>query len=109
LQAGVPGVVGGLWPVDDPTTALLMARFYHHHLKGDLNPASALALTQQWLRNLSLAEVLAQLEKIRKNLADQKDVRKFIVEDYGNKLRSRNQDKPFAHPYYWAAFTMNGI
>ena len=32
LQAGVPGVVSTLWLVDDISTALLLARFYRHHL-----------------------------------------------------------------------------
>ncbi len=58
LQAGVPGVVGALWPVADESTPLLMGRFYQYHLRGDADggdapmpPAQALRRAQQWLRD----------------------------------------------------------
>ena len=35
MQAGIPGVIGTLWPVNDLSTALLMIRFYQYHLQGD--------------------------------------------------------------------------
>lgn len=59
LQAGISGVVGTLWPVEDHKTALLMVRFYELHLAGDKNtgegpmqPARALCEAQRWLRRL---------------------------------------------------------
>ena len=42
IQAGVPGVVSTLWPVNDISTAILMSRFYVEHLGNGLDPASAL-------------------------------------------------------------------
>ena len=39
LQAGVPGVVGSFWPVEDLSTSLLMNKFYELHL-GDSSDTS---------------------------------------------------------------------
>lgn len=109
LRTGVPGVIGSLWSVDDPTTWLLMARFYYYHLKKDMEPAAALSLAQQWLRELPLDETLSQLEKMREALAQKKDPRQFEIEEYEYELEEQKLDRPFVHPYHWAAFTMNGL
>lgn len=65
LQAGVPGVVGTLWSVDDHKTALLMVRFYELHLTGDkstgegpMSPARALCEAQRWLRRVDARGLL---------------------------------------------------
>jgi CHAT domain-containing protein len=57
LQAGVPGVIGTLWPVDDFITAVLMTKFYELYWaiedtnpREPLNPAKALRDSQTWLR-----------------------------------------------------------
>jgi CHAT domain-containing protein len=70
LQAGVPGVVGALWPVNDLSTALLMGRFYELHLRGDeddgMGPqpaARALRLAQMWLRYLTYRDLDEYAEK----------------------------------------------
>jgi CHAT domain-containing protein len=96
LQAGVPGVVGTLWPVNDLSTALLMIKFYEYHLCGDaragegpMPPASALRKAQLWLKeatNADLAEVLPS------------------PFEYATK----KQEKPFTHPYHWAPFVFHG-
>jgi CHAT domain-containing protein len=57
LQAGVPGVVGALWPVEDEATALLMVRFYRNLLGSDdegitpMPPAEALRQAQHFVRD----------------------------------------------------------
>jgi hypothetical protein len=51
IQAGVAGVVGSLWVVDDESTANLMARFYDLWLKEELEPPEALRQAQIWLRD----------------------------------------------------------
>ena len=43
LQAGVPGVVATLWPVNDQSTAVLVAEFYRLLLAERQDPATALA------------------------------------------------------------------
>lgn len=51
MQAGVPGVVGSLWAVDDGSTALLMQNFYTFWRKGGMDPREALRQAQIWLRD----------------------------------------------------------
>jgi CHAT domain-containing protein len=50
LFAGVPRVVGSLWPVQDRTTAELMSRFYRAMWQGGLTPVAALREAQRSLR-----------------------------------------------------------
>lgn len=71
LEAGVPGVVGTLWPVDDVAATLLVVRFYLLLLRGDpdagsgpLAPAEALRRAQLWLRDLTAGELARQLDPL---------------------------------------------
>lgn len=51
MQAGVPGVVGSLWLVDDRRTNILMKRFYKVWREGAESPSESLRQAQIWLRN----------------------------------------------------------
>jgi hypothetical protein len=51
IQAGVAGVVGSLWAVNEKSTANLMARFYDLWLEEKLEPPEALRQAQIWLRD----------------------------------------------------------
>lgn len=51
LYAGVPRVMGTLWPVQDRTTAELMSRFYKAMWQRGLAPAAALREAQRSLRH----------------------------------------------------------
>jgi CHAT domain-containing protein len=53
MYAGVPRVVGSLWPVDDLATAELMKRFYRGMLIDRLTPAAALRAAQRALAESS--------------------------------------------------------
>jgi len=64
LQAGATGVIGSLWPVEDVSTSLLMAKFYEYHLVGNVSeneppmaPGKALACAQRWLRTVTAREL----------------------------------------------------
>ena len=61
LEAGVPGVVGTLWPVEELPTLLLTTRFYDLWLGHRLPPAEALHHAQQWLRTSTLEDLKAYL------------------------------------------------
>jgi tetratricopeptide (TPR) repeat protein len=51
MQAGVPGVIGSLWSVNNGSTALLMAGFYRFWRKEGKLPQEALRQAQIWLRD----------------------------------------------------------
>lgn len=50
MQAGVPGVIGSLWAVNQISTARLMGRFYENLLERGINMPAALRDAQIWLR-----------------------------------------------------------
>jgi CHAT domain-containing protein len=130
LQAGVPAVVGTLWSVNDLSTALLMHRFYELHLHGDAAaglapqpPVRALRLAQQWLRDLTYKEMFAYFQRHRQlKAAPQRNLEsvpvpgarmptdlieegRALAEDY---MLDHPNDRPYANPIFWAAFTFNG-
>jgi tetratricopeptide (TPR) repeat protein len=100
LSRGAHSVVLSLWQVDDEATALLMVRFYQNLLgkREGLKPmprAEALREAKEWLRNLSAKEVKLEVERLPRGKADRP-------------VPLRKEAKPFAHPYFWAAFVLVG-
>jgi CHAT domain-containing protein len=98
LIAGSRGVFSSLWTVQSLSTALLVVRFYQN-LKSGLSLAVALQQAQSWLRNATKAD-LKTWAKILPSDTYQKQLRMF--------LHREKLDKPFASPYYWAAFCAIG-
>jgi CHAT domain-containing protein len=104
LARGAKSLLVSLWPVSDTATSLLMVRFYENWLGARdgkaRSKAVALKEAKDWLRNLTRKEVderLANLPEAARGL----------------KLEPAAQpqaasEKPFEHPYYWAAFVLIG-
>ncbi|MBO3746657.1 CHAT domain-containing protein [Streptosporangiaceae bacterium NEAU-GS5] len=91
IQSGAAGVVGTLWSVADTTTALLAAEFY----RGSGHPAARLRAAQLWLRDVTAKDVLARLAgKVPRDLV-------------GLPLMDPSE-RPFADPWFWAAFVFIG-
>jgi len=112
LQSGASAVIASLWEVDDYSTAVLMQRFYKVYLdkKTSYNPAAALCRAQVWMKNVTGRGLLRCLaDEYGQYVANQ-----FSPEfrySGNNKISISNDDlnqwfdsKPFADPYYWAAF-----
>jgi tetratricopeptide (TPR) repeat protein len=110
LQKGAHSVVLSRWKVDDAATALLMERYYQNilgkraGLKGPLPRAEGLREAKQWLRSLTAAQVEAQVQRLPGSGALRSV--KPAVPVAGAKAAGNG--RPFAAPYYWAAFVLIG-
>ncbi|MBW2690851.1 MAG: CHAT domain-containing protein, partial [Deltaproteobacteria bacterium] len=101
LQAGAAGVVSTLWAVNDAATSLLVKHFYREHLKDGLPPDQALRSAQLWLRGATRQELGETYKSIARMSQHEAHHELVLGGDPG--------DKPYANPYYWAAFTFTGI
>jgi CHAT domain-containing protein/tetratricopeptide (TPR) repeat protein len=114
LIAGAPTVVGSQWSVSDLSTALLMKRFHENLYTREMGKAGALREAQIWLRDLPLAEAQRLLREKRMELervkASERLARIHLATAGQNltALAAAHDGKPFAHPYWWAAFQCVG-
>jgi CHAT domain-containing protein len=110
LQAGVAGVVGSLWSVNDFSTALLMMRFYEAWREEGQAPPEALHRAQCWLRDATTADLEAYFKA---QLPDTTTAR--LPGDVATAGYRRfwwaddKQARPFEHPFHWAGFYYTGV
>jgi CHAT domain-containing protein len=110
LLEGVPNVVSSLWSVPDISTALLMQRFYDNHINKQLGLAAALREAQLWLQQLSIGELLQRLREWKQQADEYTQEALYDREFYYQVQADQDKDlQPFAHPYFWAAFTVHGL
>jgi CHAT domain-containing protein len=90
LQAGAAAAIGSLWSVEDLATMALLCRFYQLWRNEDQPPAEALRQAQSWLRDLTREERAAVFPGI----------------DFTGSGESG--PRPYANPFWWAAFGLTG-
>jgi CHAT domain-containing protein/tetratricopeptide (TPR) repeat protein len=102
LQAGARRVVLPRWDVSDAATLLLVERFYDRLLASGQRPSPAQALDEarSWLRALPRKEAEKRLAGLHTGALRGQVVRRPLPLPGG--------DRPFAHPFYWAGFTLFG-
>lgn len=103
LIAGARTVVSTLWRVPDLVSWLLMRRMWDEISNGTEN-WEALRIAQNEVRSLSLVAVRALVDEAASRQAD--PLRGKVMREEGDKLFG---DTPFANPYWWAGFTINGL
>ena len=108
MQAGVPGVVGSLWSVNDFSTALLMVRFYIAWQKENNDPQKALSVAQTWLRDDTLQQkkefFMSFIEGKRTELSME------IADSFHEYLSfAEPEEVDYSSPYHWAAFAFTGV
>jgi tetratricopeptide (TPR) repeat protein len=113
LQKGARSVVLSRWKVDDAATALLMVRFYENllgkraGLKQPLSGAAALAEAKQWLRTLPRRDAERLVARLAGGLL-RGTIDEALPVVKGRPVKLPEGERPFAHPYYWAAFVRIG-
>jgi CHAT domain-containing protein len=110
LISGVPCVVSTLWAVDDLAGAMITGRFYANHLSRGMDFARALGAAQDWLRSIRVGDVIRYLEEAQKSLCLSAQATIGRALSAFRQLESSDPDlRPYVHPHYWAAFTVNGL
>ncbi|WP_375515805.1 CHAT domain-containing protein, partial [uncultured Nostoc sp.] len=102
LLAGSTNVVSSLWTVSATATALLMIKFYEE-LQQQSNIVLALNTAQRWLRDTTVKGFQYWLSNSSLSLVCKIYLNEYFAANYEN-----TSIKPFASPFYWAAFCNTG-
>jgi CHAT domain-containing protein/tetratricopeptide (TPR) repeat protein len=108
LLGGAQTVVASLWMVEDRSTALLTMQLNRNIYERKMSKAAALRAAQRWLRELSRKDVRDLLKgHTEPPLGTGTSQPATMTTLRGLSLGTDSaweMDRPFANPFYWAAF-----
>lgn len=107
LQLGAACVLATLWPVNDVSTALLVSRFFRHHIADHMRPTAALKAAQIWLRDLTVQDLRMHIQDaLQSGLPN---TAAHLLTKLLRDLASANPAAlPFRHPLHWGGFAIYG-
>lgn len=109
LEVGAAGVVSTLWSVEDVSTALLVGQFYYNWQDRGMDPLRALVSAQQWLRDVSAGELAKRFEAERNKPEHERPMPREQALGARERYAGLHPHvRPFAPPFFWAAFTFSG-
>ncbi|WP_171974725.1 CHAT domain-containing protein [Leptolyngbya sp. 'hensonii'] len=109
LQAGVAAVIASLWSVSDLSTMLLLTRFYDFWRIEGLEIDQALHQAQQWVRDTTNREKADYFKTFLPATAGVKAPAAIAQDLFRSLILKRPNERDFAHPFHWAAFSYTGV
>jgi hypothetical protein len=107
--AGAQHVVCTRWIVSEGLAALYVDRFYERWCAGPTDPAAVVREIASWLREVGTQEVLERLGELARAVHPRSPLASFGLEAYASEIAAAGVDRPFAHPWNWAAFYVVGL
>ncbi|HEX8291994.1 MAG TPA: CHAT domain-containing protein [Pyrinomonadaceae bacterium] len=110
MQSGFAGAAASLWAVTDVSTALLMESFYKLWREDGQPPPIALREAQRRLRDAKASDLARRFREERDRPAPSAGLPRQQATSVWRWLEGFDPDeRPFAHPFYWAAFGYTGV